>query len=287
MKKGLFKKMAVMVAFVFATHSGLSAQDVVKTVVADCFVKTNGTSPESSTVLSYKHSGATGTNRWIYLRFDISDIDVSKIETAKISMYMPGTFDNEPVLNLKLYPVSDNAWFEEEVVFPGPAFDAAAPFADFDVDGTSGWKTSTSLKDYVISSYNNSDKLMSLVVFSGTEKYYPNNTLHFHSKETDGGNPAKLEVVYGTVTAIDESKNESAAVTVWPTSVKDILNVKFAEGEKWESLSIHNVNGSSVKQINVAGQSGCKVDMNGFSKGIYILKIVGNNREVVQKIIKI
>jgi hypothetical protein len=192
----------ITLAFLFFLFSdGANAQDVEKTVVADCFVRT-GAGVQTQDYHLLKHSG--GTDRRPFLRFDISGVDTALIKSVHVAMYLSAPFTNPNSMDLKFYKVADNTWDETAQTWPGPVYDPV-PCADFTIDSIVGWKKSADLTSYFKERYKESDKLLSLALFS--EQTY-NSTLTFSSKETAGGNAPVLQIyykhiVYDTVTVYD------------------------------------------------------------------------------------
>jgi hypothetical protein len=193
--KTCLQKWIYLLSLFFLITFGARSQDVVRTVVADCFVRT-GSGVQTQDYHLLKHSG--GTDRRPYLRFDISDIDTTKIKSVHVSMYLKQAFTNPNSMALKLYKVLDNTWDEATQSWPGPVFDSTA-CADFTIDSIVGWKQSADLSAYLKQQYKNPDKLLSLAVFSD-DQY--NSTLNFNSKETVGGNPPVLQVYYEIDTTV-------------------------------------------------------------------------------------
>ena len=83
------------------------------------------------------------------------------------------------------------------------------------------------------------------------------------------------------VTEIVNSKN----LQVFPNPVKDILNIKMANNLKAESVELYDMTGRKVNATSAKSIEG--VNVAGFSKGIYILKVKGSDGNMyIQKVLK-
>jgi len=96
--------------------------------------------------------------------------------------------------------------------------------------------------------------------------------------------------IYGTsdVTDIADLKNETLKIYPNPSS-NDITIEADNLNERFVNLSIHSFNGEIVKTRNVFVSGGMlteDIDIRGFSKGIYIVKIYGENSVLYDKFIK-
>ncbi|KIA90616.1 T9SS type A sorting domain-containing protein [Kaistella jeonii] len=83
------------------------------------------------------------------------------------------------------------------------------------------------------------------------------------------------------VTEIINSKN----LQVYPNPVKDVLNFKLANNLKVESIELFDMTGKKVITVNSKATQG--VNVAGFAKGTYILKVKGSDGNVyIQKVLK-
>jgi hypothetical protein len=74
-------------------------------------------------------------------------------------------------------------------------------------------------------------------------------------------------------------------IMVFPNPVHDNLAISIQEVGQWNKLLIRNLDGQSIGEYNIAGQTECKINMSGFLSGIHLLVFIGNNRTTTRKIL--
>lgn len=86
---------------------------------------------------------------------------------------------------------------------------------------------------------------------------------------------------YDSTLGIDAVSLNTNSVTLYPNPVSDRLFIKSTETIK--AVTIYNVNGQLIKQVNTLGES---IDVTSLPSGLYFVKINTVNGETTKKIIK-
>jgi len=71
-------------------------------------------------------------------------------------------------------------------------------------------------------------------------------------------------------------------IQVYPNPTKDKINIKNSENVKIESISIIDLNGHNLLEFE---NDINELDLSGFSKGIYLLKLIYGNEIIIKKIV--
>ena len=84
-------------------------------------------------------------------------------------------------------------------------------------------------------------------------------------------------------------ENHQLSMQVVNSAEKDLTNTSINRVECLKNVTIENVNGSILvngdASVKVYDLSGCQVDNNNLSAGVYIVKAVVNGQAVAQKIL--
>ena len=94
-------------------------------------------------------------------------------------------------------------------------------------------------------------------------------------------------VVVKNCTGIDQKTLEST-IRIYPNPVRNELTLSIMGKEQSLALTITNANGRLVyseKLVNITADYSKKLDMSGFSKGIYLLKLSSNDHVYTEKVI--
>ena len=75
-------------------------------------------------------------------------------------------------------------------------------------------------------------------------------------------------------TGAKEISHKNTPFELYPNPVKDLLNLRFDDGAKPESVELYNLAGCLVTQKRNAFES---IDMNAMSSGVYMLRVTMNN----------
>ena len=83
---------------------------------------------------------------------------------------------------------------------------------------------------------------------------------------------------------INEQNNEPGAMKIYPNPVKNTINIENSQlGESL--LSVYNINGQKLLNQQI-GSGKTQIDMSGFAKGVYTVKLLNNNKVEIRKIVK-
>lgn len=84
-----------------------------------------------------------------------------------------------------------------------------------------------------------------------------------------------------TVNTLSVRALDTSNLSVYPNPVKDILNININDIEI-NSISIYNTLGKQVFQTQVLEES---IDVSSFAKGLYLVNIISNEKQITKKII--
>ena len=71
---------------------------------------------------------------------------------------------------------------------------------------------------------------------------------------------------------------------IYPNPVKNTINIENSQlGESL--LSVYNINGQKLLNQQI-GSGKTQIDMSGFAKGVYTVKLLNNNKVEIRKIVK-
>ena len=106
-------------------------------------------------------------------------------------------------------------------------------------------------------------------------------TLPNNQYSLDIYNPAGKRLNFNS-NGLSANSNETISFNVFPNPVSDILNI--TANTKINNLSLYNMKGQLVFESDTHFQ---QIDMTDFHSGIYFLKVVGENEEIINtKIVK-
>lgn len=98
-----------------------------------------------------------------------------------------------------------------------------------------------------------------------------------------GGTLLPLPLITG-LAKID--KNMEAAISVYPNPSQAVFNLEFNSiDNKPEIIEVFDFNGRNIQEIKVSSSTFQSVDLSGFSKGIYFLRISNEDSFAVKRII--
>lgn len=73
--------------------------------------------------------------------------------------------------------------------------------------------------------------------------------------------------------------------SVWPNPANDVLNISFRDGvEKNASASIYDIQGRLVRNVALTGADN-QLDVQGLSKGVYVVSVTNGSKTDVQKVV--
>jgi hypothetical protein len=83
---------------------------------------------------------------------------------------------------------------------------------------------------------------------------------------------------------LNEQNNEPGAMKIYPNPVKNTVTIETLQpGES--TLSVYNINGQELVNRQI-GTGKTQLDMSGFAKGVYTVKLLNNSKVEVRKIVK-
>lgn len=92
--------------------------------------------------------------------------------------------------------------------------------------------------------------------------------------------------VEGTL-SIDSPGEEAAYIEVYPNPASDVLNVSLLQASGDEQVEMYNMNGQRVWEGTIEnGSTLLTIDMKPFAKGLYLVRVTGDNYTVTKKIVK-
>lgn len=91
---------------------------------------------------------------------------------------------------------------------------------------------------------------------------------------------------FRNISAINDNTNVSFEFKVYPNPVSDLVNISFQESTEIQSVEIMNLIGRSVEEFEIKdSKKDLRLNIEGLEKGIYLLKINSNNRNIIKKIV--
>jgi len=90
-------------------------------------------------------------------------------------------------------------------------------------------------------------------------------------------------LVMSTNTTADIVDNELLSFSIFPNPVKDVLNVQSQE--TISKVAIYNLIGQEVIVL-IPNSSNLEIDLSGLDAGIYVIKVLSNNKEMNKRFIK-
>jgi hypothetical protein len=107
-------------------------------------------------------------------------------------------------------------------------------------------------------------------------------------KNTCGAGTAAVKNIVVKVCAGIPVNITESRVTVFPNPAEGVLNIAIAAGEERMDLKIADVSGQIVYREalnNTQGDYNHKIDVSGFSRGVYFVELRNSSRVVIKKII--
>jgi hypothetical protein len=85
------------------------------------------------------------------------------------------------------------------------------------------------------------------------------------------------------LTSVSEKSNSN--INIFPNPVSDNITIRSSLSDKNKIVSICNINGIMILQLPIQ-QEETKIDISGFAKGVYIIKLISNEDIFVSKFVK-
>jgi len=92
----------------------------------------------------------------------------------------------------------------------------------------------------------------------------------------------------GTVTVTSTagiSENNLLSFEMYPNPVSDVLNIQLPTGTEKAEVGVFDISGRLVSSKTISSND-VSLDVQKFSKGIYIIRVTTNNKIGVQRFIK-
>ncbi len=105
--------------------------------------------------------------------------------------------------------------------------------------------------------------------YYGPEKFRENAT--FTLKITNKDNPEEVVTLNFETAPVSVNEIENT-VSIYPNPTSDFINVNCTNTNA-EKISIFDINGRKIEDINITNSNNMLIDLTDYSKGIYILKI--------------
>ena len=84
---------------------------------------------------------------------------------------------------------------------------------------------------------------------------------------------------------VKEHGNSQGGMKIYPNPVRNILTVETLQSEENSTLSVFNVSGQQLLKQQVTSAK-TQLDMSGFAKGVYTIRLMTNDKVEVRKIVK-
>lgn len=116
-------------------------------------------------------------------------------------------------------------------------------------------------------------------IFTSPNEQFPFEltTLPSNQYRLDIYNPTGKRLNFNS-TGLSVNNNSIDTFNIFPNPVSDILNI--SSNSIIQNLSIYNMNGQKVIETNTSLK---QIDISNFSSGVYLLKVVGENEEIIYK----
>ncbi|PLW95564.1 MAG: hypothetical protein C0591_10920 [Marinilabiliales bacterium] len=180
-----------------------------------------------------------------------------------------GATSNVDIGANEFYPVPDdfNSW--AEMPFDSAKNVIGYDWKSFDM-GTFTWEIADSTA-FFVQSYNGDVYKLTFESWEGS---------------TTGNFVINKSMV--SLASVDELKTEIGKLTAYPNPAASFVNIKISEEASYDSMIIMNQSGKIIYQSDVSQidlRNGYKIDLNGFTKGLYIIQLNGNNIQTNQKLL--
>ena len=125
------------------------------------------------------------------------------------------------------------------------------------------------------------------VVVGNTQSLWYNDSTNkwriFNDDIADMPTNVKFNILVMSDTTADVVNNELLSFNIFPNPVKDVLNVQSKD--TISKIAIYNIMGQEVRVLTPSTSS-LEVDLSGLDSGVYIVKILSNDKEVSKKFVK-
>ncbi len=180
-----------------------------------------------------------------------------------------GATSNVDLYANKFYPVADdfNNWFE--MPFDSAKNVIGYNWKSFDM-GTFTWQIADSTAFFVQNYAGDVYKL----------------TFESWEGSTTGNFVINKSLV--SIASVDDLNTETVKLTAYPNPASSVVNIMISEEAPYNSMIIMNQSGQIVYQSDVTQidlRNGYRIDLNGFSKGLYVIQLNGNNIQINQKLL--
>ena len=95
-----------------------------------------------------------------------------------------------------------------------------------------------------------------------------------------------LEICTDAITTGVNAAASENSMVVYPNPVKDVLNIALGDYHSVEEITISDVQGKVIQQLNNITTANLQLDFSNFSRGLYVLRIQNNESTTVFKITK-
>jgi hypothetical protein len=103
--------------------------------------------------------------------------------------------------------------------------------------------------------------------------------------DRNGINSGDHVTISKAITSVPENF-DSGSIAIFPTFVDNILNIQFNNPSTGSNIKIFDLSGQDLSTLNMPSSGNLQLNMDNFSKGIYIVEVQNNNQMKAFKIIK-
>jgi len=93
-------------------------------------------------------------------------------------------------------------------------------------------------------------------------------------------------VLSDSLLAVDQIATAATAFTVFPNPANDVINVSNSNDVNVNKITVTDLNGRVVKQVNYSNTTNIQVNVSDLSSGVYMMNIDSDKGSSVQKVIK-
>jgi hypothetical protein len=241
--------------------------------IADSYVYDSNSSTNYGTA-TYMVTKSSG--RYMFLKFDLSEID-GAISNAILEVYSKHTKTETRTA----YRVDDDSWTEEGITWSNQP--------EYTSEIASVYSISTGYVNWTVTDFvaiqNGGDRIVTICVKDPEET---SNGVDFYSKE-NGENEPILSVVKkvensSSIDLIEEE--DEGSVLVYPNPVTDVININ-TQNKTFSTISVFDSTGRLITQIQIdTNQNEIVLDVNDYDKGVYLLKLEGQDDSEIIKVMK-
>ena len=84
---------------------------------------------------------------------------------------------------------------------------------------------------------------------------------------------------------INDRHNDQGAMRIYPNPVRNTVTVETMQSSFNSTLSVFNINGQELLTKQVLSPK-TQLDLSGFAKGVYTIRLLNNDKVEVRKIVK-